>query len=671
VDNFDRIQHLHRLLLSHCYPVPINKIAEILDCTRKTAKIAIDLLRDQLHAPIMYCQQSKGWLYKKNAEVFELPGLWLTADELHSLAAILNIFKTTDEGLLGNEINSVRKQVKKLIDAKGLDISHFNRTIKYLTTSKSPVVNRFFSIITKGLINKKQLVITYSDDSGKTSQRDISPQTLIHYQENWYLNALCHKRNALRSFMLPRIIKVITSDLENKAIAPNELRDHYQRSFGIFSGKPKHNATLIFYPPVIRDQWHPEINKFFDERKETWLKKNIHSSLSESEIKKKEHECNHVFSLEQWLPNAAKRAGQISISTHPCTFSHPSSRKNKNGYVSPIIANAKPSGDGYLRSGNVVVNSDALGNAATLDVYKFLTLVIDDGKNLLTHIEEDSQVAKELLGIESQSYVKLKDGFLAMLKSQAETITSSKIKQVYFPVQNNYHLLSLLTPSGAIYELRKRVDDIRFSEKTKEARACKKNNGFHQEGYRQIYGLTTIGYGGTKPQNISVLNNQNGGKSYLLASLPPALRKLDIQFPITDFFSQSISHYQCKDLFQTLHKLFVQHQQNYDVRAARDACYQEIIDRIVERMWAIRSIAGEQYNAESSQLNKAQKVWLCPDCIDEREQEDVWLDDLLKEVSQFILNGYEKSLGKKSILFSDEEYKQVHQQAVINKESLR
>jgi CRISPR-associated protein Csy1 len=88
-------------------------------------------------------------------------------------------------------------------------------------------------------------------------------------------------------------------------------------------------------------------------------------------------------------------------------------------------------------------------------------------------------------------------------------------------------------------------------------------------------------------------------------------------------------------------------------------------------MWAIRSIAGEQYNAESSQLNKAQKVWLCPDCIDEREQEDVWLDDLLKEVSQFILNGYEKSLGKKSILFSDEEYKQVHQQVVINKESLR
>jgi CRISPR-associated protein Csy1 len=415
----------------------------------------------------------------------------------------------------------------------------------------------------------------------------------------------------------------------------------------------------------------PEVKQFFEDRKEAWLKKNIKPSMSESEIKEKDDECNHVFSLEQWLPNAAKRAGQISISSHPCTFSHPSARKNQNGYVSSIIATAKLRSDGYLRNGNVEVSSDALGNAAALDVYKFLTLVIDDGKNLLAHIEEDSHVAKKLLDVESQSYEELKDGFLAMLQSQAETITSSKIKQVYFPLENNYHLLSLLTPSGAIYELRRRVDDIRFSEKTKEARECKKNNELHPQGYREIYGLTTIGYGGTKPQNISVLNNQNGGKAHMLASLPPALRKRDIQLPKTDFFTQSISHFECKDLFQSLHKIFKQYKNNYEIRAERDIYYQEIIGRIVERMWAIRFITGEQYNAGSSQLNKVQKIWLCEEFIEAREKEDDWLDNLLKEVAQFIFSGYEKILGKKAILFSDEEFKNVHQQVLINKEALR
>jgi len=90
-----------------------------------------------------------------------------------------------------------------------------------------------------------------------------------------------------------------------------------------------------------------------------------------------------VVSPETWLPNAAKRAGQMSLSTHPCTFSHPSARKNKNGYVTPVMANADSFADGYLRSGNVVVEIDALGNAAVLDVYKFLTLEMEDHKKLL------------------------------------------------------------------------------------------------------------------------------------------------------------------------------------------------------------------------------------------------------------------------------------------------
>jgi proteasome accessory factor C len=152
VNKFDRIQQLHRLLRSNYYPTSINKIVEKLECTNKTAKIAIVLLCNQLHAPIAYCQQTKDGHGEKDTEAFELPGLWLPADELHGLTAILNIFKKTNEKLQGNEINIVLKLVKKLLAVKGPNIDQFSRTIKYLTTSKRPVANRFFSIITDGLI---------------------------------------------------------------------------------------------------------------------------------------------------------------------------------------------------------------------------------------------------------------------------------------------------------------------------------------------------------------------------------------------------------------------------------------------------------------------------------------------------------------------------------------
>ncbi|EAX33530.2 type I-F CRISPR-associated protein Csy1 [Coxiella burnetii] len=413
------------------------------------------------------------------------------------------------------------------------------------------------------------------------------------------------------------------------------------------------------------------IDEFLKKRKVAWLKKAINASMDEIEVSEKELECEQVFALEHWLPSAAKRAGQISISTHPCTFSHPSSRKNKNGYASSIIANSKRSEDGYLRSGNVTVKADALGNAAALDVYKFLSLEMADGQTLLSHIQQDSDLAQQLLNIKSESYNTLKDGFLAMINRNSDCVTSSKIKQVYFPLDNGYHQLSILSASGIMFELRKRIDTIRFSDEAKAARACEKNNEIYDGDYKQIVNITTIGYGGTKPQNISVLNNQNGGKVHLISSEPPKLIKRDAHFPTVDFFSQSLRYFQCKDLFYSLHELFLNHKNDWNIRHERDEYYQAIIDLIIEKMWLVRSVSQVQYNPDSTRLNETQKIWLCEVNKENRETENDWLDDLCQAIARFIFTGYEKLLGKKAFIFSDDEFKHIHKQVVKNKEALR
>lgn len=425
----------------------------------------------------------------------------------------------------------------------------------------------------------------------------------------------------------------------------------------------------------------PAITDFFVERKSAWLKKNIKSSMNEVEVREKEMECESVFSLKQWLPNAAGRAGQISISTHPCTFSHPSSRKNKNGYASSIIANSAQSNDGFLRSGNVDVPTDALGNAAALDVYKFLSLVMADGQTLIQHLEQDSELAVMLFTLpdDKQSYQSLKEGFLAMTAAGSEVVTSSKIKQVFFPVadledyeKTKYHQLSILTASGVVFDLRKRLDSMRFGDEIKLAREKKKKNELHV-GYSEIYNLTTIGYGGTKPQNISVLNNQNGGKAHLFMSVPPQLKKRDVHFPASDFFSQNIHYFQCKSQFYQLHKLYSRDDNNMHIRAERDEYYQSIVDHIIEKMWQVRSVATEQYNSTTNQLPSSQKTWLCGQ--DEfqalRDTSDSWLDDICKQVSAYLFHGYEKVLGKKAIKLSDTEYKYMQTIVLENKEAFR
>ncbi len=407
----------------------------------------------------------------------------------------------------------------------------------------------------------------------------------------------------------------------------------------------------------------PAIQTFFSDRKEAWLKKNIKASMQDDEVRAMKLECELVFSAAQWLPNAAKRACSRAITTHPSKFSHPSTgigKKNRKNYtyVSPIICRAERMADGFLRTGNTVGQLDSVGNAAELDVDEFLNLKMQDGVTLQQHIQQDSILAIELLSINSESYQTLKEGFLAMTTSAVINATSSKIKQVYFPVDNDYHQLSLLSNSGLVYELRHRIDKLRFSEKHKTLRELKGNNQYSEEGFAEIYNITTIGYGGTKPQNISVLNNQNGGKAHLLLSVPPQLEKRDIRFPVKDFFIESIRFYDCKDALQKLHGIFkadvdgVIPAQN--LRSGRDHRIEEILDAILQRMWALRAVASEQYLEANSQLPQYQKIWLLEPFQQQREQEDAWLDKLCDEIARWIALAYQKTI-KKSLTLGPEE----------------
>lgn len=420
----------------------------------------------------------------------------------------------------------------------------------------------------------------------------------------------------------------------------------------------------------------PAIEQFFAERKEAWLKKALKASMSEAEVREKEQECEELFALKNWLPNAAKRAGQISMSTHPCTFSHPSARKNKNGYASSIIAQSKPSPDGFLRSGNLQVDPDALGNAAALDVYKFLTLILEDEKTLLQHIQDDTEFAQALLQKTDDSPEVLKEGFLAMVATKDEAVTSSKIKQVYFPVEGgnddeDYHLLSILSHSGHLFEMRQRLDRLRFSEEVKAARELRKNNLRSETGYQEIYNLTTIGFGGTKPQNISVLNTQNAGKAHLLLSTPPELSPRNVRLPTRNFFGDVLYPKQMQDTFQALHRLLTADYNNVHIRDGRDYRIQEYVDQLILKMWQVRkAFEAQAEKARPAHLIGYQKLWLFPEHESERSEYVPWLNTLVEDATRHFIRCYQKVLGRSAIQLGDSELEAFALVIDKNKEAL-
>lgn len=396
----------------------------------------------------------------------------------------------------------------------------------------------------------------------------------------------------------------------------------------------------------------PVIKDFLDERKEKWLKNQIKSNNSEDEKAELKRQADLMFSLEEWLPNAAKRAKQLSAVSHPGKFCHPSAK------ICSVIAKGKKSNDGFLRTGNVEVSLDVFGNAAAMDVFKFLNLKLGNGETILTNLEKNTPEIKKQLNINTVTFDEITSGLLSIKgESSPKAKTSPFVKQVYFVVGNNYHLLSILTPSGIMYNLKERIDKIRFSEEAKSAREAKKKNIYHENGFTEIFDLSVIGFGGTKPQNISVLNNQNGGKAYLLPSMPPELSPRNIQLPKSNFFSNTIWPNAFKSDFYKLHLLLIDDYNNINIRNKRDIITKNIIYQVFDKMWMIRSLdAGWSDSERYSKLPQYQKIWLDQLYSSIRNENTEWLNHVKNDFARWFLNTYKRLLGKNAISLGDEQF---------------
>ena len=384
------------------------------------------------------------------------------------------------------------------------------------------------------------------------------------------------------------------------------------------------------------------IQNFLNERKELWLKDRLKKAENDSVISELQGQADDKFSLKEWLPDAAKRVTQLSMVSHPSKFSHPSAK------TSSVIAQAKQINDGYLRSGNVSYPLDVFGNAAAMDVFKFLSLPLTEKLTVLDGFERQEESLKTLLVGADLDFETLSTEFLKIKATDTSVKTDHLVKQVYFPIeQAEYHLLSVLTPSGLITRLKQSIDTIRFSEETKQAKELRRKNEHHEIGYADIFDLTITAYGGTQPQNVSVLNSQNAGRAYLLSSCPPVLEKRAIRLPKTDFFAQCLYRKNYQESFIQLHKFMQLDLNNDDIRTAIRNIIQFVIDQILvlaskTREYSVEGWSNQDYYAS---LPKLQRIWLDKIYQTERDEDSDWRDELSREIARWILRSYEKVIS--------------------------
>jgi len=414
---------------------------------------------------------------------------------------------------------------------------------------------------------------------------------------------------------------------------------------------------------AIRIFLNDRIERRVEFKLKEYAKKN--GEVPEGEKLNIENSANEEYELGRWLTYCSKNAGGVSLTTHPPKFSHPDANS------SSVFCQSINNNSGHVQSGYKKGLDDVIfSTAAYMPIYTFLKLMLSDQREVMDHLVEDTDIIREQFDV-VEDYDTLRISLLDVRVIGTDSVTNEKIKQVFFPVGDDYHLLSILSSSVMMFYLKGRVKEINSFDINKDAREAHKNNTFFSSGYKEIYDLTIQGHVKSNPQCISQLNKENFGESYLLPSIPPRIEKRDIHFPKTNFFAESIHHYDCRNIFQALHKILKTDYNNINIREGRDYRLQEVVDRIIEKMWAIRSVSSDQYHAETSQLKKHQGIWLCDEFTQEREESDKWLDTLCKEISQWVIRSYEKVMGPQAIKLGEAARIKITEIVVQNREALR
>lgn len=383
------------------------------------------------------------------------------------------------------------------------------------------------------------------------------------------------------------------------------------------------------------------INAFLQERLQPKLEK----------LKPEEDEQRQQLLLDylpaNWIPDAARRVGQIQQVTHALKFTHPDARGS-----SLSVAGNPAAGEGAVGTHTVAdtLSPDVVGNAAALDVYKFLRLSVG-GKNILDLAVTDDPALAAALSDDADLAQAWMSAFATLAQAKGQPASSKLAKQVYWPVEGkDYHLLAPLFPTSLVHGLWKQIREDRFSDEAKAAREAKRNGVAHPHGYCEYPNMAIQNFGGTKPQNISQLNSERYGENFLLPSLPPIWKSHEVRPPlaVNSVFDRIFgSRPRVRELVRILRDFLVSVEHtgtNVRIRNKRAELAALIRDETSQYAAELQQLESGWTQQPACQLNSAEQCWLDPyraeqdaDFATLRQRGD-WQDEIIRRFGNW-LNG--------------------------------
>ena len=263
----DRLERFYKIdqLLKERKVVSFATFKDELGMSRASVKRDLEYMRTRFNAPIEYDRELNGYRFGKprTGPRYELPGLWFNSAEATALLTTLQLLKGVGPGLLDGQVAPLVERLRAILGGGEHSWKDIEKRIRIFKPERREAKAAHFATVAAALLKRARVKIRhYNRDRDEETEREVSPQRLIHYRDNWYLDAYCHLREDLRSFAVDAIRAATLSDARAKEIPAAELDEYVTKGYGIFAGRKVEWAKLRFTPRAARwvsaQEWHPE-----------------------------------------------------------------------------------------------------------------------------------------------------------------------------------------------------------------------------------------------------------------------------------------------------------------------------------------------------------------------------------------------------------------------------
>ncbi len=336
----------------------------------------------------------------------------------------------------------------------------------------------------------------------------------------------------------------------------------------------------------------------------------------------------------------------LSPATHIAKLTHSSSKSS-----SLVDLRLDEHNTSYLSSTSVKATFDGTYDNAALSNYVKFFLLKQNGQILFNALQAGHQTILAPFALNEAEA----DTWHDVLKRRYEKTphSDSLLKQVYFPVEENYHLLQVLKSSSLLQALHLTYFDKESRkpyDKANKQRQKAKYSETKTVSFPHSAKLKTVQ---SQPQNVSVLNGgRSGGKIHLFSSQPPIWTS-NLKPPNKhSLFSGEYAYYSqtqtCLDIIAAYligYELAGLSQRHPDKYAKLENLVNQLVDSLCNYVLRIHSL--EPSWSQESDLKLTHQYWLDPHRKDEEFVKGRQTSDYKAEVVVDFANWLNSQLNKR------------------------